>query len=92
MKKILSLVLLGLFVLTACAPAYTEGQVISWEQAVDLLHSGQVTMVIQLHSMEVQLTLRSGVTVKTTEPTIDAIFEEIQACGAPCANIVQATE
>lgn len=92
MKKILSLILLGLFVLAACAPAYTEGQVISWDQVGELLHSGQVTMVVQLHSMEVQLTLRSGVTVKTTEPTIDAIFEEIQACGAPCANIALAME
>jgi hypothetical protein len=49
-------------------------------------------MVVQAHSLEVTMTLKNGATVKTIEPYIDAIFEEIQACGAPCANIVQATE
>ena len=93
MKRTILFAVVLLFTLAACAPAtFTEGQTISWAQAVDLLHAGQVTMVVQLHSLEVHLTLRSGVTVITVEPTIDAIFDEIQRCSAPCANIVQATE
>lgn len=95
MKKLLSLILLGLFVLAACAPAGglpADGEHISWERAVELLHHGDVTMVVQAHSLDVTMTLTNGATVHTVEPSIDAIFIEIQECGAPCANIVQATE
>ena len=93
MKRTMLFFFLALLLLAACAPAVPqEGQTISWERAVELLNSGQVTMVVQLHSLEVTLTLKSGVTVKTIEPNIDAIFDEIQKCGEPCAGIVQATE
>jgi len=93
MKRTMLFFFLALFLLAACAPALPqEGETISWERAVDLLNSGQVTMVVQAHSLEATLTLKSGVTVKTIEPTIDAIFAEIQKCGEACAGIVQATE
>ena len=93
MKRVMLFFFLALLLLAACAPALPqEGETISWERAVDLLNSGQVTMVVQAHSLEVTLTLKSGVTVKTIEPTIDAIFAEIQKCGETCSGVVQATE
>lgn len=95
MKKLLSLILLGLFVSAACAPAAglpADGEHISWERAVELLNSGAVTMVAQLHSGEVRLTLTNGAEVSTVGPYLDAIFDEVQKCGAPCANIVLAME
>jgi len=93
MKKLMTLILLGIFLLAACSPALpADGATIPWDQAVELLHSGQVTMVVQLHSGDVQLTLDNGAVVHTVGPYLDAIFDEIQACGAPCANIVQAME
>ncbi|MCL5429283.1 MAG: hypothetical protein M1347_05720 [Chloroflexi bacterium] len=93
MKRILKFALVIIFLLAACSPALpADGQTISWGHAIELLYDGRVTAVVQLHSLEVRLTLRSGVTVITAEPTIDAIFDEIQRCGAPCANIVQAME
>jgi hypothetical protein len=57
-----------------------------------MLRGGHVTGVTQLHNLTVYLSLTNGAEVQTVEPTIDAIFEEVQACGAPCANIVLATE
>ncbi len=93
MKKLLTPVLLILFLLAACSPVLpTEGATIPWDQAVELLRSGDVTMVAQLHSGDVSLTLDNGAVVHTVGPYLDAIFDEIQACGAPCANIVQAME
>jgi hypothetical protein len=93
MKTKLLFPLLILLVLAACSPALpAEGATIPWAQAVELLHGGHVTMVVQAHSLDVTLTLDNGAVVHTVEPSIDAIFAEIQACGAPCANIVQATE
>lgn len=93
MKRLLLLAILLMFVLSACAPALPgDGATISWQAAISLLNDGQVTMVFQAHSLEVTMTLKNGATVKTLEPYIDAIFEEIQACGAPCAGIAQATE
>jgi hypothetical protein len=93
MKPITTFALVVLFLLAACSPALpADGEIISWSHAVELLHAGQVTMVMQAHSLDVTLVLDNGATVHTVEPHIDAIFQEIQACGAPCANIAQATE
>lgn len=93
MKKLIILIVLSVLILSACAPALpADGETISWQAAVHLLHDGQVTMVFQAHSLDVTLTLKNGATVKTIEPYIDAIFQEIQTCGAPCAGIAQATE
>ena len=94
MRKLSSLFLFGLFLFAACAPAALphDGEVISWDRAVELLNSGAVTQVFQAHSLEVTLTLTKGAQVTTTEPNIDEIFREIEKCGAKCAGIVQATE
>lgn len=94
MTRILSLFIFLAFTLTACSPAELpmDGARVSWEQAINLLHSGQVTMVAQLHSGEVRITLVNGAEVSTTSPYPDAIFDEVQACGAPCADIVLAME
>lgn len=93
MKKLLSFIFLSLFLLAACSPALpADGAAIPWDQAVELLRSGHVTMVAELHSGDVQLTLDNGAVVHTVGPYSGAIFEEIQACGAPCAGIVQAME
>jgi len=64
----------------------------SWEEALVLLHSGDVEAVAQLHNLTVYLTLTDGQQTQTTEPTIDAIFDEIQKCGAPCSVIAVMTE
>jgi hypothetical protein len=94
MKRLLSLLVFASFLLTACAPAALprDGATISWAQAFDLLRGGHVTMVAQLHSGEVRLTLTNGAEVNTMSPYLDAIFDEVQACGAPCADIVLAME
>lgn len=93
MKKLLIAAIL-LALLAACAPSQLppDGAEISWNQAVSLLHDGQVTQVFQAHSLRVVLTLRNGAQVSTMEPSIDAIFFEVERCGAPCANIALATE
>jgi len=94
MKRLLPLLALGLFVLAACAPTVLpeDGARISWTQAVDLLRAGQVSGVAQLHNLTVYLSLKNGAEVQTVEPYIDAIFDVVQACGQPCANITLATE
>jgi hypothetical protein len=69
-----------------------EQTTVGWEEAVQLLRSGEVKQVVQAHSLQVMLTLADGRQVVTTEPAIDEVFRVIQACGPPCANIVQATE
>lgn len=93
MKKLLGILLFGIFVLAACSPALpADGTTIPWDQAVELLRSSQVTMVAELHSGDVQLTLEGGAVVHTTGPYSGAIFDVVQACGAPCADIVQAME
>jgi hypothetical protein len=51
-----------------------------------------VTQIFQTHALEVTLTLEDGRQLHTIEPHIDAIFQEIQTCGAPCADILMATE
>lgn len=72
-------------------PSPFPGQV-GWNTAVDIIHSGQVEMVVQLHSLDVTLILKDGTEIHTIEPTIDAVFQEIDKCGLPCNEIIIATE
>jgi len=93
MKTKLLFPLVVLLALAACSPALpADGAAVPWDQAVELLRSGHVTMVAELHSGDVQLTLDNGAVVHTVGPYSGAIFDAVQACGAPCADIVLAME
>ena len=65
---------------------------VPWSEAVMILNSGRVEQVTQLHSLEVFMRLEDGSRIKTIEPQIDDIFEEIRICGKPCDDIILATE
>lgn len=93
-----TLALCAVILLASCGPAgagatatpYPEE--VDWETAVEILHSGNVEMVVQLHSLDVTLAMEDGSEIHTVEPTIDAIFAEIERCGDPCSDIAVATE
>ena len=59
---------------------------------MEILGTGEVEMVAQFHSLEVILTLKDGTEIHTVEPSIDAIFQEVEKCGEPCSQILLATE
>jgi hypothetical protein len=65
---------------------------VDWPTAIEIINSGQVTEVIQLHNLEVKLTLEEGIQIKTIEPVIDEIFIEIELCGDICSDIQLITE
>lgn len=73
-----------------CAPG--DSNTVSWEEALAVLNSGAVVEVFQAHSLDVTLKLADGRTLYTVEPQIDAVFTAVDACGAPCADILLATE
>ncbi len=88
-----------LLALTACAPqnapqiaATPYPAVVSWDVAVEIIHSGQVETAAQLHNLQVTLYLKDGQVIETTEPSIDAIFQEVEKCGQPCSDMMLATE
>ena len=89
------LVLLLGVLLAGCAVANNEtprDRTVSWEEAIEILNSDDVTAVAQLHSLEVTLQLRDGSIITTTEPNIDDIFHELDKCGSSCQDILRATE
>lgn len=65
---------------------------ISWDEAREIVFSGKVEQVVQLHSRQVTLYLEDGRRLVTVEPVIDAVFDVVEECGEPCADIVLATE
>ena len=65
---------------------------VSWDEAKALITSGQVQQAFQTHALEVRLYLKDGRSVVTTETRIDEVFQVIRDCGAPCADIMIATE
>lgn len=65
---------------------------ISWEDAIEILNQGKVSEVMQAHSLSVTLILKDGTSLRTVEPSIDDIFDEVQKCGDICKNTVLATE
>jgi len=73
-------------------PATPYPSKVEWETAVEILNTGNVEMVVQLHNLDITLTMKDGSEIHTVEPTIDAIFKEVQKCGEPCSQIMIATE
>jgi len=82
--------------MSACGGSQVEStpypSEVDWETAVEILNTGEVEMVAQLHSLDVILTMKDGTEIRTVEPTIDAIFQEVERCGQPCSQILLATE
>ena len=75
---------------TPCFPSTRKP--ISWEQAIDSLNSGDVVSVSQRHNLTVRLDMKDGFSIKTVEPHIDAIVQEIKKCGPVCKEILIITE
>jgi hypothetical protein len=99
MRKRFGIVVLSLLIVAALALAYfpltrtpSNRTIVSWEEAITVLQTGQVTRVIQTHHLYVSLWLKNGSVITTKEPTIDAISYELGKCGDPCKNIVFGTE
>jgi len=93
-RWLLLVVLLGML-LAGCSVANNEtpqDRTVSWEEAIEIVNSGDVTAVAQLHSLEVTLELKDGSIITTTEPNIDDIFHEVEKSGSPCQGITLATE
>lgn len=95
-KKWPSALVLSALLLAGCGlgqadPTHYPSEV-NWKTAVEILNTGEVEMVAQLHSLDVTLTMKDGSQIDTVEPTIDAIFQEVEKCGQPCSQIVLATE
>src|SRR5437867_11561326 len=99
MRKRFWILALFLLIVVASALAYfpltqqpSNLHSVSWENAITILNTGQVMRVFQSHHLDVTLSLKNGTVMTTREPTIDAIFHEIQKCGDPCQNIEKSTE
>jgi len=78
--------------LTVLYPDATDGDEVSWTNAVAMILNGEVTQVTQTHDLKVTLSLKDGRTLITTEESIDDVIEIIEACGEKCKDIRIATE
>jgi len=88
------LALFMLFITVSCAkaPSTPYPSEVDWNTAVEILNTGDVEIVTQAHSLDITLIMKDGSEIHTVEPTIDAIFAEIDRCGQPCSEIIMATE
>jgi hypothetical protein len=98
-NRVFILYVVMLLIITACGGQNTsdpsnlpcDGD-ITWERALEIVETGDVAEIYQLHSLEVELVLKDGCRLNTVEPLIDDIFKAVEACGAPCSEIILATE
>jgi len=60
---------------------------IPWDQAEQIIMTGNVTSLVQTQSLDVTLTLKTGETYKTTAPAADAAQKAITTCGEPCKTL-----
>jgi hypothetical protein len=90
-------------ILGACGPTPNQvpihdptslpcGEEVPWDQAIEILNSGQVESVLQLHNLQVTFILKNGCRIRTLEPQIDDVFEEVRKCGDLCSMISLGTE
>jgi hypothetical protein len=91
LKSVLWIVILGLL-LAGCGGVAPQDREVGWDEAIDILSSGEVVAVYQLHSLKVTLELDDGSSITTWEPRIDEIFREVDRCGSLCQGILLATE
>ncbi|MBN2550108.1 MAG: hypothetical protein JXB15_13170 [Anaerolineales bacterium] len=73
-------------------PDLKDGDEVYWNQAVAMIQNGEVTKVMQAHSLQVTLTLKDGRALITLEPEMDAVLQVITECGDLCQGIQIATE
>jgi hypothetical protein len=97
MKKIIATFTLLILLLAACSAVEQPNPTpwpenVDWETAIEILNSGHVVQVVQLHNLSVTFTMDDGSQIKTVEPVIDEIFNEVTKCGKPCEGMVLATE
>lgn len=78
--------------LSGCASTGGPANSVSWEEAVEMVKTGDVETVVQYHSRVVTLMMKDGSSIETREPRIDLIFDVIDQCGAPCEHISKITE
>lgn len=101
--QVRSLLFLMILALGACGPLSKQETAIDptaipcdeevpWDQAIEILHTGLVESVMQLHSLEVSFMLENGCRIQTIEPRIDDIFKEIDKCDDSCGVTSFATE
>ncbi len=89
-----SVVLTAAFLLLAGCASTGEPRAptVSWQEAIEIIKSGRVETVFQTHSLDVTLMLKDGGQISTREPSIDLVFDVIDECGAPCADIAKSAE
>ncbi len=85
-------VVAGLWLAGCASSGKAAAPKVPWEEAIDLIQSGGVGSVVQYHSREVALIMKDGGEIWTREPIIDLVFDIIEECGAPCAEISLITE
>jgi hypothetical protein len=65
---------------------------ILWSEAVELIKDCDVEMVLQAHSLNVGLTLKTGDQLRAVEPTIDEVFRVLAEYQDKCGQIPVAME
>jgi len=73
-------------------PAESSSSEVPWDEARALILAGEVEQVTQLHSLQVTLKTKDGRRLVTFEPHIDDVFDVVDKCGEPCAEMILATE
>lgn len=65
---------------------------VSWEEFLRVLYTGEAYSGAQFHDLSVSLSLKNGENISSKEPFIDAIFNEVVACGEACQDLRIMTE
>ncbi|NLE99577.1 MAG: hypothetical protein GX601_01220 [Anaerolineales bacterium] len=65
--------------------AYTN--VVSWEQAQEMILVGDIWKVAETHTRDVTLYVIDGRELITVEPQLGDVIEALERCGEPCSEI-----
>ncbi|GEM_PF-2740500 len=65
---------------------------ISYEEAINLLNEGKVSIISQSHTRCVTLELKNGTTYYALEENLDDIFGDFNQCGVACKDTGIGTE
>ncbi len=75
----------------ASYPAPQPGP-ITWDQAIQLISTGNVSSIVQTSSLSVTLTMKTGEVYTTTASAADSAQQAITACGNPCKDLTVTTK
>lgn len=87
LKSLLLAIILSVYTSMSIASSPPMRENIPWEEAVEIIKTGQATLVRQSSNLDVTIILKTAALISTRQPQLNDVLEVIKQCGDACKDI-----